>query len=163
MIYSPSSCVNSQILINYAKKVLGRELFTDKAFSFLENLTVGEGGGEAYKINLAGLNSTIFAGYKRDDCKKLALGLKQIHPVVEKLEEKALNIAFFHHPFFCHHAADVHSKTMLINKFDLILTGHLHQPDNEHLFRVVRQSTLIGAGAAFETQGDEEFVQSGRD
>ena len=127
------------------------DLFEEKTLSYLETLIVHR-DGKGCKINLLGLNSGIFAGYDGDDRQKLALGFYQVEPLIRNLKGVDLSIGFFHHPFSCHHREDRVSKNALISKLDLILTGHLHEPDNEALCNSAGQCVIIGAGAAFETR-----------
>ncbi len=138
----------------FASKVLGRELFNNETISFLEPLKIRKDGNE-YIVNLMGLNSTLFAGYDGDDRQKLALGLYQVDPLIRKLEGDNLSIGFLHHPFACHHPEDLVSKNMLTDRLDMIVTGHLHETANEHLFNSAGRCTFIGAGAAFEKRDKE--------
>ncbi len=112
--------------------------------------------GDPVAINLVGLNSALFAGYDGDDKQKLFLGLPQISGAIDKLNAQAsLSIALFHHPFACFHSDDAVCRNQLMHKVDLILTGHLHEPENIFERRAGGEALIIGAGASFETRESE--------
>lgn len=139
----------------FANKVMGREVFSSNKYCFDEVVTLVK-GEIIIKINVVGLNSSLFAGYDGDDKGKLALGLNQVKTALNqhKIDDK-LCIAFFHHPFECFHSSNKICQSMLIQKADLILTGHLHEPDNAFLRNTAGEAILIGAGASFEKRESE--------
>ena len=108
---------------------------------------------QTFKLNLLGLNSALFAGYEGDDNQKLALGLFQVEPGLEQLDaELPLSIGFFHHPFSCLHPVEKVTENRLRQQLDLILTGHLHEPQNTFEDNSAGKATIIGAGASYETR-----------
>lgn len=135
----------------FVSKVTGRELFNSETTGFFETLSINR-DGQDYNINLIGLNSAMFAGYKGDDKQKLALGLYQIDPWLKKIEDENIRIGFFHHPFSCYHPADKVCEKILMKQLDIILTGHCHEPERVSLINSSGQSVLISAGASFKTR-----------
>ncbi|MCP4698860.1 MAG: SUMF1/EgtB/PvdO family nonheme iron enzyme [Gammaproteobacteria bacterium] len=131
----------------FAQRVTGTRRFDDD-YHFVESLHL-----DGADIALCGLNSALFAGYDGDDDKKLALGLEQVDAALREMNRNAaLSIGFFHHPFPCFHPQDADCQHRLKKELDLLLTGHLHQPDNLHAFDSAGQCLLISAGACFETR-----------
>ncbi|MCP4702700.1 MAG: hypothetical protein GY862_38450 [Gammaproteobacteria bacterium] len=125
----------------------------DEHAYFVETLRLTKDGQTAH-IELLGLNSALLAGYDGDDQQKLALGLAQVDAALQRRDKNAdLSIGFFHHPFECFHPRDREScRNRLIHDLDLLLTGHLHQPDNLYTHEAAGQCLLINAGAGFETR-----------
>lgn len=115
--------------------------------------------GTPLKINLLGLNSALFAGYDGDDKQKLAFGLHQSQQAFQALNEDAhLSIAFFHHPFECFHDCERVIQNQLKEKVDLILTGHLHNPNNINQNDAAGKTVIIQAGASYEKrESDNSF------
>lgn len=114
------------------------------------------------KINLLGLNSSLFAGYDGDDKKKLAFGLYQSEQALLNLDNNAhLSIAFFHHPFSCFHDCEKTIQNQLKEKVDLILTGHLHDPSNMSQHDAAGKAVIIGAGASYEKRESENSFNVG--
>jgi len=135
----------------FSETVMGQRRFDDAAYWYSERLNRQKTNGEC-GINLVGLNSCLFAGYDGDEERKLALGLYQVEAALKNLEKGNLSICFFHHPFHCFHPEDKVCKNLLMNRFDLILTGHLHDPSNAFTRDAAGQALIIGAGAGFETR-----------
>ncbi len=135
----------------FASKVMGRELFNPEITGYLESLTINK-NNQNCNVNLMGLNSSLFAGYEGDDKQKLALGLYQIEPCLEKLDNNNISIGFFHHPFSCYHPEDKFCEKKLVRELDLILTGHCHSSENVSIISRAGQTVLISAGASFETR-----------
>ena len=135
----------------FSETVMGQRRFDDAAYWYSERLNRQKTNGEC-GINLVGLNSCLFAGYDGDEERKLALGLYQVEAALKNLEKGDLSICFFHHPFHCFHPEDKVCKNLLMNRFDLILTGHLHDPSNAFTRDAAGQALIIGAGAGFETR-----------
>jgi predicted phosphodiesterase len=113
----------------FAAKAMGPKRFEAPMFRCAETIQLTK-AQEACRITLTGLNSCLFAGYDGDEQQKLALGLYQVNQAQEQVTEADLTIAFFHHPFFCYHPCDKVCRNLLVKNFDLILTGHLHDPSN---------------------------------
>ncbi|MCP4107302.1 MAG: SUMF1/EgtB/PvdO family nonheme iron enzyme [Desulfobacteraceae bacterium] len=130
----------------FAEKTAGRKLFDETRYWFAETLSLGEN-----RINLIGLNSCLFAGYDGDDRQNLALGLYQVENALNELCEDAfISIGFFHHPFSCFHPADKVCRNLLTNRLDLILTGHLHEPDSSFIRNAAEKAVIISAGTFYE-------------
>jgi predicted phosphodiesterase len=137
---------------SFAERAMGRKLYDESTYHLVESLSL-EKQGQLFKVNLMGLNSCLFAGYDGDDKNNLALGLFQVDRALEQLDEKALfSIAFFHHPFSCFHNEDKVTKNRLMNRMDMMLTGHLHQPYNEFIHDAAGKAIIIGSGASFESR-----------
>jgi len=140
---------------DFAGRVLGHRLYTEREYFFAETVSIPK-NGETVPVNVVGLNSALFAGYDGDDAQKLAFGLPQVEAALRQLDDKAwLTVALFHHPFPCFHPADKVCRNRLMQKADLLLTGHLHEPDNMFVRGAAGQAVLIGAGASFEKRESE--------
>lgn len=133
----------------FSGKVMGKRRFNDEAYWSAEKLNLQKTNGEC-GVNLVGLNSWLFAGYDGDEERKLALGLYQVEAALKNLEKGDLSICFFHHPFHCFHPEDKVCRNQLMNRFDLILTGHLHDPSNAFTRDAAGQALIIGAGAGLK-------------
>lgn len=137
---------------SFAEVVMGRRLYDEKNYRYTDTLRMDIEGREI-AINLAGLNSCLFAGYDGDDKQKLALSLRQVQDAVNQQDEEArLSLALFHHPFESFHPCDGVAQEELLNHFDLLLCGHLHNPDKCILPDRIGRAPLFGAGACFETR-----------
>ncbi len=122
----------------FAEEATKTKRYDGKSFHYTETLRLErEGEASAAKIRMLGLNSAILAGYDGDDDRKLALGLFQVKAALDERDEPAdLTVAFFHHPFSCHHGFDRVSRNRLVDNADLILFGHKHKPENSPLFNL---------------------------
>jgi predicted MPP superfamily phosphohydrolase len=137
---------------SFAEKAMGRKLYDESTYHLVESLSL-EKQSQRFKVNLMGLNSCLFAGYDGDDKNNLALGLFQVERALAQLDEKALfSIAFFHHPFSCFHHIDKVIQNRLMNRMDMMLTGHLHQHYNESIHDAAGKAIIIGSGASFESR-----------
>ncbi len=135
----------------FAEDAMGERGFGLGACWYGERLNLEKPDRE-YRVNLAGLNSCLFAGYDGDEKGNLAIGLYQADAVLKGLENADFSICFFHHPFSCFHPADKVCRNLLMNRFDLILTGHLHDPENAFTQNAAGQAVIIGAGAGYEAR-----------
>ena len=80
------------------------------------------------RIGVASLNSAWRCSSDKDS-KKLLITDWQIESVKERLESCVLRLALLHHPFPWYHPSQhKHNVDNLKRSFDIILTGHLHQP-----------------------------------
>ena len=114
------------------------------------------------KINLLGLNSALFAGYDGDDKKRLAFGSYQIDQALQTMDKSSiLSIAFFHHPFSCFHNSEESIQNQIKQRADIILTGHLHDPNNLNQHDSSGKVVIIGAGASYETRTSENSFNLG--
>jgi predicted MPP superfamily phosphohydrolase len=136
----------------FAEKAMNRRQFDEATYHMVESLHL-EKEGSRFRVNIAGLNSALFAGYDGDDKQRLALGLSQVDRALKQLDDQALfSILFFHHPFPAFHKVDSICQTRLKQKADLILTGHLHKPDSAVIRDFAGKAIVIGAGASFESR-----------
>ncbi len=136
----------------FAEKAMGRRHFDSTTFQFSEALEL-EKHGQRFKFNLLGLNSCLFAGYDGDDQQKLALSLYQVHRAINQLDENALfSIGYLHHPFSTFHPVDEVCKNRLLQKLDIIHTGHVHKAYGYAFQSTSGEAVVIGAGASYESR-----------
>lgn len=134
---------------DFSERMLGRRICDNKHhYCFAEFLDL-DGN---LRIGLLGLNSSLFAGYKEDDKRRLALGLMQVESALEQLkkhdpEHRSSRIGFFHHPFDCFHKEDKSCERTLRWECDVILMGHKHESDADE---PKSGAIPIFAGATFE-------------
>jgi predicted phosphodiesterase len=109
-------------------------------------------GDKGYSLKIVGLNSALFCGYEGDDQKKLALGLAQVNACHEQINKQTdIVITCVHHPFESFHNCEKPSLNLIQRISDIILSGHVHDPNNS--FRRDGNSgetIFITSGAAFE-------------
>jgi predicted MPP superfamily phosphohydrolase len=142
---------------DFASRMLGRRVFSEREYFLAETVLIPK-EGKTVRVNVMGLNSALFAGYDGDDRGRLALGLPQVEAALQKFDkEPHLTIALFHHPFSCFHPADRVCRNLLMQRADLILTGHLHEPENMFVQNSAGQAVLMGAGPSFETRESENL------
>ena len=141
----------------FAEEATKTKRYDGKSFHYAETLRLERGGdSSAVNIRMLGLNSAILAGYNGDDDRKLALGLFQVQNALDAREGPAeLTVAFFHHPFSCHHGFDGVSRNRLADKADLILFGHRHKPENFFRKDDAGSAAYVGAGACYGTRESE--------
>ncbi len=140
---------------DFSKDVMGNRFFDGAKYYYVDSPCFDK-EDSWFKLNLIGLNSALFAGYDGDDKQKLALGLQQVDGAIKKLDEKALlTISFFHHPFSCFHPADRISLKMLKEKSDIILFGHLHEPNPASVYDPDGKYLSISAGACFKSRTNQ--------
>lgn len=136
----------------FAEKAMGRRHFDSTTFQISEALEL-EKHGQRFKVNLLGLNSCLFAGYDGDDQQKLALSLYQVHRAINQLNENALfSIGYLHHPFLAFHPADEVCRNRLLQKLDIIHTGHIHKAYGNAFQSTSGEAVVIGAGASYESR-----------
>ncbi len=137
---------------DFVEQTTGTRYFDESTYHFVRTLTLIK-NERSFQINLAGLNSALFAGYDDDDKQKLAVSLRQVQFAMADRDNNAiLSIGFFHHPFTALHPAEDVCKSILKHELDLILTGHLHQPENAFTYDSAGKHVSIAAGAAYETR-----------
>ena len=142
----------------FAEQARGERHYDETVWHMSKVLRLNK-AGQSFSLNLLGLNSALFAGYDGDDKQKLALGLYQVEPALEQLDEEApLSIGFFHHPFSCLHEVEKPTTNRLRKALDLILTGHLHKPENAVISDGAGLATIIGAGAAYESRESKNSI-----
>ena len=145
----------------FAESIMEWERCDDLSFCFAEPLTV-EKNGESATINMLGLNSAIFCGFREKgkrpsaskmELEKLALGRIQVESAIQRMEkDAALTVAFFHHPFETLHPMDKPCRNLLLRHADLILNGHIHSDWPEQKNTKEGGATVIGAGASYVSE-----------
>lgn len=106
------------------------------------------------KVALLQINSAIFSAGD-DDHEKLSIGRRCITNVEQDLNQEidVLKIAVMHHPLSWINAGErANIKSIFDEKFDLILSGHLHEPNADLVENSNGQAIYISAGAAYQTR-----------
>jgi predicted phosphodiesterase len=145
-------CKKLEAFHRSANASMGRVTYQDGVFHFVDYIDAGHGAGaEPFKVAIAGLNSALFCGYDGDDKQKLAFGLSQAAQAARQVKLcDGLRIVIFHHPETCLHPADEVSINKIMQVADIVLTGHMHKPDNASVDNRHGQAVIVRAGAAFE-------------
>ncbi|MBL7731705.1 MAG: metallophosphoesterase, partial [Chitinophagaceae bacterium] len=109
-------------------------------------------GAKGLEFCIAGLNSALFCGYDGDDQKHLALGLGQVSKCYEMINtDTDVILTCIHHPFECFHDCERPSVETVKRNSDIILSGHVHEPDNNFSRDGNTGETIhIMAGAGYE-------------
>lgn len=109
-------------------------------------------GTDGLHLCIAGLNSALFCGYDGDDQKHLALGLGQVSKSYEIINtDTDVIITCIHHPFECFHDCERPSVETVKRNSDIILSGHVHEPDNNFSRDGNTGETIhVTAGAGYE-------------
>jgi metallophosphoesterase superfamily enzyme len=109
-------------------------------------------GDKGLNVKIICLNSALFCGYNGDDEKKLALGLSQAAGCEEKINvDSDLVISCIHHPFTCFHNCEAPTLHVVQRFSDIILSGHVHEPNNSFVRGGNSGETIfLTSGAAFE-------------
>jgi predicted phosphodiesterase len=105
-------------------------------------------------IGILQLNSALFC-QGDDDHAKLWIGRRCLAAAVEDLTARsaALNIALVHHPLeWLHDAERANIRAELQSHVDLILRGHLHEPDVEGVAGVMGDALHMAAGASYNSR-----------
>jgi predicted phosphodiesterase len=106
------------------------------------------------KIGILPVNSALFCQGK-DDHARLWIGRRCLDDAVEHMNrlDAALKIALLHHPFeWLNDTERSNIKTKLQANVDIILRGHLHETDVEHVAGVTGAALHMAAGAAYQTR-----------
>lgn len=106
-----------------------------------------------HKVGILPLNSALFC--LDDDHAKLWIGRRCLDAAVAELKVlgAALNVALLHHPLdWLHDEERSNIRTMLRANADLILHGHLHETDVEHVVGVTGAALHMAAGATYQTR-----------
>jgi len=142
---------------DFAHRGMGRRVYDGSAAHWVESLrldkTAADGSPRAFKVNLLGLSSVLFAGFDGDDQRTLALTQWQVERALKQRDpDAALTLALFHPPFACMQPADKVCERRLLNQADLVLHGHLHDPETAFVRTGAGSAVVVAAGAAFESQ-----------
>lgn len=121
---------------------------------YVAKVPFGENG---ISLKIIGLNSAIFCGYDGDDQKRLALGLEQVTYCTEKIDTLTeIIISCIHHPFECFHICEKPSLNVIQRVSDIVLSGHVHEPNNSFLRNGNFGETIfITSGAAYEKRNSQ--------
>ncbi len=137
---------------DFVERVTGTRYFNENNYYLVRTITLKK-NQRSFRINLAGFNSALFAGYDGDDKQKLALGSLVVDSALQNFcNDAELSIGFLHHPFTAFHPDEGVCQTRLKQELDLILAGHVHQPDNIYTHDSRGEYLLINAGAAYESR-----------
>lgn len=105
-------------------------------------------------VQIMPVNSSVFA-FDENDHGKLWLGRRSLSDALElnKFEDSKLKLAVMHHPLnWLASAESSNIKSMLRERFDCILTGHLHETDIEQVAGLYGGSIHLSAGALYQTR-----------
>jgi hypothetical protein len=115
---------------------------------------------ESVVLKIIGLNSALFCGYDNDDVKKLALGLDQVTYCDDLVNiKKEFTITCLHHPFDTFHPCEKPTLRVLERFSNIVLSGHLHEPDNTFSYgRNGNATVFVSAGASYDKrESDNAF------
>ncbi|MBN2442310.1 MAG: SUMF1/EgtB/PvdO family nonheme iron enzyme [Spirochaetales bacterium] len=134
---------------DFANAAMGSRYYTGELFYYTETTTIVK-NNTRFLINLAGINSALFSRSEADKDTKLACGIYQVNKIINQLEKSAaLNIGFLHHPLSSMHTIDKPAANMLMNSMDIILSGHLADPDGSFSHTAAGKAVMLCAGASF--------------
>jgi predicted MPP superfamily phosphohydrolase len=124
----------------------------DQIGPYGEHITSIPFGDKGLRIKVVCLNSALFCGYDGDDKKQLAIGLLQAESCEAKIKrESEIVITCIHHPFDCLHICETPSVNVVRRFSDIILSGHVHEANNNATTGGNAGSTIsITSGAAYE-------------
>ena len=135
----------------------GNIVFDDNSYYYVKIIDVNSS-----KVAILGLNSAWLSASDNDQG-KLALGEIQIRRALEDGKEADIHVAVMHHPFDWLRGFDKREMESMLNKnCEFILHGHLHEPSLNQIHAPGRVSTIIAAGACYETRqthNSYNFVQ----
>jgi nucleoside phosphorylase/predicted phosphodiesterase len=113
---------------------------------------VDTGGG---RIGILPLNSAAFCQDDHDHG-KLWIGRRCLDAAIDalKLLGAQLTIALVHHPLdWLHSVEGTNIRTALQSHVDIVLRGHLHETDVQHIAGVTGEALHMAAGASYQTRG----------
>lgn len=105
-------------------------------------------------VNVLPINSAVFC-FDDNDHGKLWIGRRSLNEALGAYPKRTdhLNIAVMHHPLSWLAAGEATNiKTSLRDRFDCILSGHLHETDVEQIAGVYGGATHLSAGAMYQTR-----------
>ncbi|MDM8515340.1 metallophosphoesterase [Desulfobacterales bacterium HSG16] len=126
----------------------GIQAFDDENFFYVRAFDVG-----GRTIAVSGINSSWLAGPDEDRASGLVIGERQVRAALDKVEQAGadLSIAIMHHPFDWLREFDQNdSATLLLDKWDFILSGHLHKTSTTQLTDPDTNAMTITGGACYE-------------
>lgn len=137
----------------FCEDLLRRKTIKGKYGEFVSEIRIN---GSKVKINIVGLNSSLFCGYDGDDEKKLAIGLEQINSCENVISpEKEIVITCLHHPIRCYHSCEKATINTIKRISDIILLGHDHEAENLTINDGSTSTNFIHAGSSFEKRESE--------
>lgn len=115
----------------------------------------------AYELEIDGLKigvSCINSAWRSTGCGesekgKLIVGRKQINDSVEAIKTSDIKICMLHHPFDWFTNSDKIAVEKCISKYDVVLTGHIHESDTK-VFTTYNGQTLFNTCGKFDNTSD---------
>lgn len=108
-----------------------------------------------YSIGIVVANSTWNScGNSEEDYGKLLIGFPEIEYAYTKIAATDLKIIMFHHPIEQLCEVDRIECEKLLNKFDIVLNGHTHLPDQFQKFSEITNTLYLCAGQLNDTTGE---------
>ncbi len=103
-------------------------------------------------VSIVGFNTSWLSFGDEVDRGQIFLGFYQAIEAIQRVQREGLKIALMHHPFdsWINYVDRLHIEDLLINNFDFILNGHIHQPKIEALSIPDGRAILLSSGAAYE-------------
>lgn len=125
-----------------------RQFADDSSYGPVEAVEI-----RGFTLGILPINSCIFAldGFDRE---KLWIGRRSVRDAVKSLNQTnaRLKLALLHHPFDWLHPEDrTPVKSELQEGVDVILRGHLHEPDAEFIQSPSGKALHIAAGATYQS------------
>lgn len=109
---------------------------------------------DKYSIGIVILNSSwMCCGDSTKDYGKLILGYPELRNAYEKIIDTDFKIVMFHHPFEYICEIDRINCAKILNEFDLILTGHIHDINQYQKFSEINNNLFLTAGQLNDTSG----------
>lgn len=107
-----------------------------------------------YSIGIVILNSSWRScGESEKDYGNLIIGACELERALNKIADTDFKIAMFHHPIEYICEIDRVECEKLLNKFDLILNGHTHNPEQFQKFSDITNTVYLTAGQLNDTSG----------
>lgn len=125
----------------------GSPPFNENSYYYVQKLDLS-----GHNLAILGLNSA-WAAYGDKSVKTEILGEKQVRSALGSIDNSDLIIVMLHHPFEWLLEFDGEKcETLLLDKCNFILSGHLHKTHLEFKETPDGKALFISAGACFETR-----------
>ncbi len=109
---------------------------------------------DGYSVGVVILNSSWRScGDSKRDYGNLILGFCELEESLNKIENVDFKIAVFHHPIEYICEIDRVECEKLLSKFDLILNGHTHNPEQFQIFSEITNTVYLTAGQLNDMSG----------
>lgn len=125
-------------LYNYYNRILG---------SYYKKILVA-----GHNIGITALNTAWLSQGKGDiENGHMAVGENQVRPLLRmsKKDDNALNICIYHHPINSWMECDK-TRDLLRNRYDFLLCGHLHRPNNS--YDIANDSIELQCGSLYASR-----------